>query len=115
MDPEGKNRKRLTLWQRDRYDETNFLVVQSDPWRLSYERELVELYRDLTVPGSRPGRLTWLKKESNASQGVLKGTFSVYGVRYDGDRWTWTRPSISWTTWGPVRMRTPGRRPTIRG
>lgn len=48
------------------------------------EDDIVELYRNLTVPGSRPGRLAWLKKEPNTSQGVLKDTFSVYGGSYDG-------------------------------
>ena len=34
---------------------------------------------NLIVPGSRPGRLAWLKIVSNTSQGALKDTFSVYG------------------------------------
>ena len=44
IEPEGKNRNRLTLWQGKRYDEINYLVAQSDPLRLSYEKEREEFY-----------------------------------------------------------------------
>jgi hypothetical protein len=44
VEPEGKDRVRLTLWQGERYDEQNHLVAQSDPLRLSYSEEREEFY-----------------------------------------------------------------------
>lgn len=48
------------------------------------EGNVVEFYRTLRNPGNPPGRLAWLKKEPNSSQGVLKDVFAAYGGSYDG-------------------------------
>ena len=48
------------------------------------EGNVVHLFRTLTVPGSQPGQLAWLKKDPNPSQGMLKDTFAVYGGSYNG-------------------------------
>jgi hypothetical protein len=59
IEPEGKTRNRLTLWQGERYDENNYLVAQSDPLRLSYEREREEFYGIVAnVLGEKP----WIRE-----------------------------------------------------
>src|SRR4028119_39993 len=59
VEPEGKACVRLTLWQGERYDETNFLVAQSDPIKLSYEREREGCYRIVAhVFGEKP----WIRE-----------------------------------------------------
>src|SRR5215217_7511612 len=59
VEPEGKERVRLTLWQGERYDEHNHLVAQSDPLRLSYSEEREEFYGiAANVFGERP----WLRE-----------------------------------------------------
>jgi hypothetical protein len=58
--PEGKDRNRLTLWQGERYDEANNLVVQSDPLRLSYSEEREKFYEKLVV--SVFGERSWIRE-----------------------------------------------------
>ena len=59
VEPEARDRHRLTLWQDDRYDKNNYLVAQGDPLRLSYEREREDFYRIVeNVFGPRP----WLRE-----------------------------------------------------
>jgi Domain of unknown function (DUF927) len=66
VEPEARDRHRLTLWQDDRYDENNFLVAQGDPLRLSYEREREDFYHIVEkVFGPRPWlreALTWISR-----------------------------------------------------
>jgi hypothetical protein len=62
VEPEGKNRDRLTLWQGERYDEHNHLVAQSDPLRLSYSDDLEEFYNIVAnVFGEKP----WIREALN--------------------------------------------------
>ena len=59
VEPEGKNRDRLTLWQGERYDEHNHLVAQSDPLRLSYSDDREEFYSIVAnVFGDKP----WIRE-----------------------------------------------------
>jgi hypothetical protein len=66
VEPEARDRHRLTLWHYDRYDENNFLVAQGDPLRLSYEREREDFYHIVEkVFGPRPWlreALTWISR-----------------------------------------------------
>src|SRR5215211_2490508 len=62
VEPEGKERVRLTLWQGERYDEHNHLVAQSDPMRLSYSDEREEFYGIVAnVFGEKP----WIREAVN--------------------------------------------------
>src|SRR3954454_8763038 len=59
VEPEGKARVRLTLWQGERYDETNFLVAPSDPIRFYYEGEREGFYGVVAnVFGEKP----WIRE-----------------------------------------------------
>jgi hypothetical protein len=58
--PEGKDRNRLTLWQGQRYDEANNLVVPSDPLRLAYSEERDKFYEKLVV--SVFGERSWIRE-----------------------------------------------------
>jgi hypothetical protein len=59
VEPEGKNRNRLTLWQGERYDEGNHLVAQSDPLRLSYTDDREKFYAIVAnVFGEKP----WIRE-----------------------------------------------------
>jgi hypothetical protein len=59
VEPEGKNRDRLTLWQGERYDEHNHLVAQSDPLRLSYSDDREEFY---SVVANVFGKKPWIRE-----------------------------------------------------
>lgn len=59
VEPEGKNRNRLTLWQGNRYDEVNHLIAQSDPLRFSYTADREEFYAIVAnVFGEKP----WIRE-----------------------------------------------------
>ena len=63
VEPEGKNRNRLTLWQGDRYDEGHYLVAQSDPLRLSYTGDREKFYAIVVnVFGEKP----WIREALTA-------------------------------------------------
>jgi hypothetical protein len=59
VEPEGKNRDRLTLWQGERYHEHNHLVAQSDPLRLSYSDDREEFY---SVVANVFGKKPWIRE-----------------------------------------------------
>ena len=62
VEPEGKNRDRLTLWQGKRYDEHNHLVAQSDLLRLSYSGDREKFYAIVAkVFGEKP----WIQEALN--------------------------------------------------
>ena len=62
VEPEDRNRDRLTLWQGERYDAHNHLVAQSDPLRLSYSDDLEEFYNiAANVFGEKP----WIREALN--------------------------------------------------
>jgi len=59
VEPEGKDRVRLTLWQGERYDEGNHLVAQSDPLRFSYTDDREKFY---AVVGNVFGEKPWIRE-----------------------------------------------------
>jgi hypothetical protein len=59
VEPEGKRRNRLTLWQGERYDENNYLVAQSDPLRLSYSDDREEFYE---IVANVFGETPWIRE-----------------------------------------------------
>jgi hypothetical protein len=63
VEPEGKNRDRLTLWQGERYDEHNHLVAQSDPLRLSYSDDREAFY---SIVANLFGEKPWIREALNS-------------------------------------------------
>jgi Domain of unknown function (DUF927) len=59
VEPQSKDRNRLTLWQGERYDENNYLVAQSDPLRLSYSGEREDFYN---VVSGVFGETPWIRE-----------------------------------------------------